>query len=82
MKYGPALPARTLVGILGAGKFGRLEAGADLDGLHRIDRHHRRGEVGAELAVDRGAPAGRGAPSATTSITAPTELPALRMPSR
>ena len=36
-----------------------LQAGADLDALDGVDRHHRRGEVGAELAVDRRAPAGR-----------------------
>ena len=35
------------------------EAGADLDALDRVDRHHRAGDVGVELAVDRLAPAQR-----------------------
>ena len=37
----------------------RGEAGADLDALHRVDAHHRRGEVGIELAVERRAEADR-----------------------
>ena len=49
---------------------GRVEARADLDALDGVDRHHRRGEVGVELAVDRRAPAG-GTPSATSSMMAP-----------
>ena len=70
-----------LVGVLLAGERGGGEAGADLDALHRVDAHHRAGEVGVELAVDRLAqPAGT--PLATTSITAPAEEPALRTPSR
>ena len=35
------------------------EAGADLDALHRVDAHHRAGEIGVELAVDRLAQSGR-----------------------
>ena len=50
-----------LVGVLLAGQFGRREAGADLDALHRIDAHQRRGEIGVELAVDRRAEPGRNA---------------------
>ena len=37
------------------------EALADLDALDRIDRHHRRGDVLVELAVDRRAEPGRNA---------------------
>src|SRR5262249_37451394 len=48
-----------LVGVLGAGERRGAHALADLDALDGVDRHHRSGEVGAELAVDRGAPAGR-----------------------
>ena len=50
---------------------------ADLDPLDRVDRHHRRGEVGVELAVDRRAEPRRARPSATTSITAPTRIAGL-----
>ncbi len=32
--------------------------GADLDALDRVDAHHRRGEVGIELGVERRAPSG------------------------
>ena len=46
------------VGILLAAQPRRGEAVADLDALDRVDRHHRRGEVGVELGVDRRAPAG------------------------
>jgi hypothetical protein len=42
----------------------RAKAGADLDALDGVDRHHRRGDVLVELAVDRRAEAG-GTPSAT-----------------
>jgi hypothetical protein len=35
---------------------------ADLDALDRVDRHHRGGEVGVELAVDRRAEAWRARP--------------------
>ena len=48
-----------LVGMLGALLPDRGEAGADLDALHRVDSHHRRGEVGVEAAVDRLAPSDR-----------------------
>ena len=53
------------------------EAVADLHALDRVDRHHRRGELAIELAVDRLAPARRH-PSATTVTRAPTESPDLR----
>ena len=55
---------------------------ADLDALDRVDAHQRRGEVGVELAVDRRARARAARRSATTSITAPQEEPALRTSSR
>ena len=48
-----------LVGVLLAGQFGRRKARADLDALHRVDRHQRAGDLGIELGVDRRAPAGR-----------------------
>ncbi len=48
-----------LVGVLLAGERGRGEAGADLDALDRVDAHHRRGEIGVELVVDRLAQARR-----------------------
>ena len=35
----------------------RGEAGADLDALDRVDRHHRGGDLGIELAGERGAQA-------------------------
>ena len=47
-----------LVGIRLAGQFRGGHAGADLDALHRVDAHHRRGDVLVELAVDRRAEAG------------------------
>ena len=50
-----------LVGIRLAGQRGGGEALADLDALHRVDRHQRRGDLGIELAVDRRAQAGRDA---------------------
>ena len=47
-----------LVGIGFAGELGRTHAGADLDALHRVDAHHRLGEIGVQLVVDRIAEAG------------------------
>src|SRR5205085_1591129 len=46
-----------LVAVLRAFLRNRREAGADLDTLHRVDAHHRRGNVGVEPAVNRLAPA-------------------------
>jgi hypothetical protein len=46
-----------LVGIGAAGQRGGGHAIADLDALDGVDRHHRGGEVGVELAVDRRAEA-------------------------
>ena len=37
-----------LVGILFAGEFGCIEAGADLNAFHRVDAHHG----GSQLGVD------------------------------
>ena len=42
-----------LVGVVLAGQRRGREAGADLDALDRIDAHHRLGEIGIELVVDR-----------------------------
>src|SRR3546814_4257100 len=42
-----------LVGVVLAAEGCRLQAGADFHRLHRVDRHHRLGEVGVELVVDR-----------------------------
>ena len=47
-----------LVGIRLARQRGGGEALADLDALHRVDRHQRRGDLGVQLAVDRRAQAG------------------------
>src|SRR5215472_16640004 len=42
-----------LVCVRLARELGGAEAGADLDALHRVDAHQRRGEIAVELAVDR-----------------------------
>ena len=52
-------PHGDLVGVLGAGQRGRRHAFADFHRLHRVDRHHRRREIGVELAVDRRTQPGR-----------------------
>ncbi len=81
-EHRPPVVARAhLVGVLLAADFCGLEAVADLHALHRVDRHEGRGDVLVELAVDRRAEPG-GTPSACTSITAPTDEPALRTSSR
>ena len=61
-ELGPARAHADLVGILGAAQAGGGHALADLHGLDRVDRHHRRRKVGVELAVDRRAEARRAAP--------------------
>ena len=60
-KRGAVVAHEDLVGVLRAGQRRRSEAGADLDALDRVDRHHQPGEVAVELGVDRRAEAGRDA---------------------
>src|SRR4051812_35086612 len=50
---------RHLVAVLAALLRDRAEPGADLHAFHRVDRHHRAGDVGIEPAIDRLAPADR-----------------------
>ena len=50
---------RQLVAVRRAALLDRLEAGADLDALDRVDPHHRVGDVGVELVVERLAEADR-----------------------
>ena len=50
---------RHLVRVLGAALRDRREARADFHALHGVDPHHRRREIGVELAVDGLAPAHR-----------------------
>jgi hypothetical protein len=50
-------PIEDLVGVLNAGQRRRRHARADLHALDRVDRHHRGGDVGVELGVDRRAEA-------------------------
>jgi len=47
------------IGVLFAGQQSCRHAVADFDALDGIDRHHRRRQVGIELAVERRAPSGR-----------------------
>ncbi len=49
------------IGILLAAQPRRGEAVADLDALDRVDAHHRGGQIGVELGIDRRAPACRDA---------------------
>src|ERR1700704_3462924 len=42
-----------LVGVFLTRQFGRTEACTDLDALHRVDAHQRRGQLGIELGIDR-----------------------------
>src|ERR1700704_1525095 len=42
-----------LVGFFLPRQFGRTEACTDLDALHRVDAHQRRGQLGIELGIDR-----------------------------
>src|SRR5208282_4074772 len=77
----PVFAPAHLVRIPFAGEFGRSEAVADLDPLDGVDPHQRSGKFRIELAVDRRAPACRAA-SATISMTAPIEEPAMRISSR
>src|SRR5205823_2327744 len=48
-----------LVAVLAALLRDRAEAGADLDALHRVDAHHRRGDVGVQAPVYGFSPAHR-----------------------
>jgi hypothetical protein len=54
---GAVRPHGDLVGVGAAGERCGGHAIADLDALDGVDRHHRGGEVGVELAVDRRAEA-------------------------
>ncbi len=49
------------IGIFNAGQFGCFKAIADLDTLDGIDRHHRLGQIGIKLVIDRIAKANRNA---------------------
>src|SRR6202012_2608841 len=44
---------RQFVAVFGAELRNAAEAGADLDALDRIDAHHRVGDIGVELVVQR-----------------------------
>jgi hypothetical protein len=57
---GPSARAHR-IGVLLAGQARGGEAIADLDALDRVDAHHRGGQIGIELAIERRAPAGRNA---------------------
>src|SRR6185312_3433380 len=52
-KFGFTVAHAHFVCILLARQCGRGKAVADLDAFHRIDAHHRRREIGVELAVER-----------------------------
>ncbi len=57
----PIVAQSHLVGVFLAGEGGRAEALADLHTLGGVDRHERGGDLGVQLGVDGGAPAGGGA---------------------
>src|SRR5690349_12105440 len=52
-KYRLAVLDADLVGVLLARQRGRRHTGADLDALHRIDRHHCGSQIAIELVVNR-----------------------------
>ena len=70
-----------LVGVVLAAQRRRGEAGADLHALDRVDRHHRLGEVGIELVVDRLAQPRRHAAKPRPRSPRPIDEPALRISS-
>jgi hypothetical protein len=68
---------REFVAVFAATLRHDTEAVADLDALDGVEAHHRVGDVGVELVVQRLAQAHRHA-VARTSMRAPQESPALR----
>ena len=56
--FGAGVAHENLVGVVAAGQPGGGQALADLDALDGVDAHHRGGEVGVQLAVDRRADPG------------------------